>query len=150
MVKYQYQHLGKQAHALRGQAFLLASHLLKTPISNEMQSITSEKRTRKLAQMALFYIVEMGPVNFSQSKVELSKYEKYLSLLIKPNIRKSFFLTSYQLAIKSNLHKLFFILQLLYPSSLDEKTLRLPKHLRFLYFPLRPFLWAWRMIAKAT
>ena len=36
----------------------------------------------------------------------------------------------------------------LYPYPEDAEILPLPKYLQFLYFPLRPFLWAWRKTMK--
>ncbi|MGG0249771.1 nucleotidyltransferase family protein [Peribacillus frigoritolerans] len=146
LLKYQHQHLGKQANLLRGQALLLVSELLKTPICNELRLLTEEKRSKKFAQLALSYIIGMG--DFRQSKDDLSKCRNNSPFSIKSNFQKWFLMNHYQFLIKSNLHKFIFILQLFYPSSVDEKTLRLPKSLRFLYFPLRPFLWAWRMTRK--
>ena len=39
-----------------GQALILTSHLLGSNLSKEMQSITGQSRSKKLAQDALFYI----------------------------------------------------------------------------------------------
>jgi hypothetical protein len=51
----------------------------------------------------------------------------------------------YVLAKKNNVQKLRFIFRMLYPRTWDAETLPLPKVLYFLYFPLRPFLWLWRL-----
>ncbi|MFE4238712.1 nucleotidyltransferase domain-containing protein [Peribacillus butanolivorans] len=125
-----------QQHYLGRHALILSSQLLNTPINEEMQSLTTGKRSRKQAQMAIFYIIEMGN---SLSDEPFS---------IKLNLHKSFVLNLYQFSIKSNLQKVFYIIKLFYPSPADTEILRLPKSLQFLYFPLRPFLWVWRKTMK--
>ncbi|MFK4391694.1 Renal dipeptidase [Bacillus sp. AFS026049] len=139
---YQNQHLGGQAQFLIGQALLLSSQLLKTPIHEEMQTFRGKKRSRKLAQLAIFYITEKGQVYIKKSKDACSEYPESHS--IKSNLKKSFIINRYLFSIKSNLQKFIFVIKLLFPSSADEETLRLPKPLYFLYLPLHPLLWFWR------
>ncbi|WP_454862022.1 nucleotidyltransferase domain-containing protein [Peribacillus frigoritolerans] len=127
-----------QQYYLGRHALILSSQLLNTPFNEEMQSLTTGKRSRKQAQMAIFYIIEMGN---SYSNEPFS---------IKLNLHKSFVLNLYQFSTKSNLQKIFYIIKLFYPSPADAETLKLPKSLQFLYFPLRPFLWVSRNIRKPT
>ena len=52
-------------------------------------------------------------------------------------------------SLMSNQQKFLFIMSFLYPYPEDAEILPLPKYLHFLYFPLRPFLWAWRKSKEA-
>jgi hypothetical protein len=113
---------------LGGQALILTSTLLDTPINDKMQILTEGSRSKKLAQMAIFFIKEKMPLHIITST---NYYRRYL-----------FSLQS------SNLQRILRIMILFYPSSTDVTTLRLPKHLHLCYFPLRPFLWAWRNLNK--
>ncbi|MGW6301846.1 nucleotidyltransferase domain-containing protein [Peribacillus butanolivorans] len=139
-----------QLNYLGRQAIVLSFQLLNTPINEEVQSLTEGKRTRKLAQLTIVYIIEMGRIHFNESKDLLTTYQKHQPHTIKSKLEKSFVLNLYQFSIKSNLQKFVMFIQLLYPSSADVKTLKLPKPLHFLYFPLRPFLWAWRITRKTV
>lgn len=113
---------------LGGQALILTSTLLDTPINDKMKILTEGSRSKKLAQMAIFFIKEKMPLHIITST---NYYRRYL-----------FSLQS------SNLQRILRIMILFYPSSTDVTTLRLPKHLHLCYFPLRPFLWAWRNLNK--
>jgi hypothetical protein len=121
--KYQCIHLG-------GQALILASQLLNTPISGEMQFLTVGNRPRQFAQEAIVYIKEIVDLHTNPSQELFRHHKRYL------------------FSIKSNKQKIFFIVSFLYPYQEDAVTLRLPKHLHFLYFPLRPILWIWRTTKK--
>ncbi|MGM1032023.1 MAG: nucleotidyltransferase domain-containing protein [Bacillota bacterium] len=112
--RHQYYHLG-------GQALILASKLLNSPINKEMKILTEGMRSKRLAKKALIYIQEKDGFLYPKD---------------------------YLFSLKSNTQKLLFILTLFYPSSADAEILRLPKYFHFLYFPLRPFLCAWRMTRK--
>lgn len=120
-----------------GQAIILASQLFNTPINQEMHLLSTKKRSRKQAQMAYFFIIEMGNLNELQPKGNLGN-----TLLT--DMKKYFSLNRYLFSQKSNVQKFIFIIKLFFPSSIDVNTLKLPKLLHFLYFPLRPFLWFWR------
>ncbi len=112
-----------QYHHLGGQALILASQLLNTPIEEELKELTKGKLSEKLAQNA---IESINGTDQLANLMSTKYYKKYL------------------FSLKSSSQKLYFILTLFYPSSSDAKTLSLPKPLHFLYFPLRPFLWTWR------
>jgi hypothetical protein len=118
--KHQYLHLG-------GQALVLASQLLNTPIQQDIKGIVTGSRPRRLAQAAIFYLENMVNLHTNPVPQDISRYHK----------RHLFLLMSWK-------QKVFFILSFLYPYPEDAVTLPLPKHLHFLYFLLRPFLWAWR------
>lgn len=118
--EYQNQHMV-------GQALILASQLLNTPINEEMQKLTKENRSRNLAQSTIFFLKEMSSLETIMS----TKYYK-----------------SYLFSLKSKSQKFFFILKFFYPGYEDTKIIMLPKSLHFLYFPLRPFFIAWRKIHK--
>lgn len=122
--KYQYFQIG-------GQALILAEHLFHTPMTEQMKAITSGKRPRRLAQDALFYIRQMVNLHTIPVPEEVSKYHQ-----------------RHLFSLMSNQQKLLFIMSFLYPYPEDAETLRLPKKLHFLYFPLRPILWTWRKTRK--
>ncbi|MET1179934.1 nucleotidyltransferase family protein [Peribacillus simplex] len=124
-----------------GQAIVLANKLLNTPIPEEIKSISKVKRINKKAQLSYFYLVKMG-------NLEINQYNDSYSL-IKLNLQKSF-VNRYLFAMKSNFQRVFFLLKLFYPSNEDSEILKLPKSFYFLYFPLRPFLWAWRKSRKQS
>ncbi|TFH63640.1 nucleotidyltransferase domain-containing protein [Peribacillus frigoritolerans] len=121
MKTYQSQHMV-------GQALILVSELLKTPLNEDMMILTKGTQPKKLADSALYFIKEMEPLHILASTY---KFRRYLFLL-KPSI----------------VQKVIHFILLFYPSSSDVKTLRLPKSLDFLYFPLRPFLSIYRNLRK--
>lgn len=122
--KYQVRHVG-------GQALILASELLGTPIPKELRPLAAGKRPKRLAQDALFYCKQMINLHKEPLPDDVAKYHK----------RHIFSLMSFQL-------KLLYGLSVLYPYPMDVEILPLPRNLHFLYFPLRPFLWAWRKTRK--
>ncbi|UQZ85684.1 hypothetical protein SK3146_04973 [Paenibacillus konkukensis] len=124
LVKYRTSHIAAQA-------WILTSQLLHTPLSESCRRWSKEQRARSLAQGALYYIGQMINLHSEPLPEDVSRYHK----------RHLFALMSCQT-------KLLFIMSLLYPYPHDAETLALPKALHFLYFPLRPFLWAWRKTKK--
>ncbi|MGG0413122.1 nucleotidyltransferase domain-containing protein [Peribacillus simplex] len=130
---YQHEHLGVKADLLIEHALILASVLMNTPINKEIHSLDAGKRSRKLAYLALNFIIEHGP-----------KLKKNQPLSIKANLQRAFNIILYKFLIKSNLEKFIYLMKLFKPNSADKQTLRLPKFLHFLYYPLHPFLWFWR------
>lgn len=150
ITKENYSFQKKYQLHLIGQALILASQLFETPIHEEILPLTKEKRSRKLAKLAKFYIVEMGHISINQSsKDALANYNKHHPFTKKSSIKKLFYVNLYKYSVKTNIQKLIFVLRILNPNSEDVKTLRLPKPLNFLYFPLRPFLIFWRMTRKS-
>ncbi|MFC3884762.1 nucleotidyltransferase family protein [Bacillus songklensis] len=122
--KYQYLHVG-------GQALVLASQLLNTPITKEMKLLIRGNHPKQLAQDAIFYLEKMVNLHTDPVPEDVAAYHK-----------------RHLFSLMSNQQKFFFIMSFLYPYPEDAETLPLPKHLHFLYFPLRPFLWAWRKTRK--
>ncbi|PAW30087.1 Renal dipeptidase [Peribacillus simplex] len=114
--KYQYHRIG-------GQAFILASQLLYTPIDEKLSKLTLGQYSRKLASESLSFIKEMS--DFQSPK-------KYMQ------------------SLKTNQQKVLSLLISFYPRYMDSLTLRLPKPIHFLYFPLRPFLLIWRKMRKVV
>ncbi|PEZ83320.1 nucleotidyltransferase family protein [Bacillus sp. AFS017274] len=112
--KYKRQHLG-------GQALILASQLLKTPINKRMKFLTAGNRSKVLSEWSIFFIEEMNQFN----------YPKEYTVLLKS--KTQIFLTK---------------MKAFYPDSRDVETIKLPKSLHFLYFILRPFLLVWRKRRK--
>lgn len=149
LLNLQHQYLGQQASLLTGQALILTSLLLNAPVYEEWKSLTTEKRSMKVAQLAVYYIVEMGNVYNDKSKSALNK-DKMLNPSIISSLQKTMIFIRYPFSIKSNLERLIFLMKLLSPNKEDAKTLWLPKPLRFLYFPLHPLLWIWRKARKTT
>ncbi|MDQ0242538.1 hypothetical protein J2S09_000074 [Bacillus fengqiuensis] len=124
--EYHYLHVG-------GQALILASTLLNTNIQKEMKVLTESNRSERLAQEAFFYIKQMVNLHTEPVPDEIARYHK----------NHLFSLMSFQ-------QKCLFIASFLFPYPEDAEVLPLPKFLHFLYFPLRPFLWAWRWGRKQT
>ncbi|MGX2961397.1 nucleotidyltransferase domain-containing protein [Peribacillus sp. JNUCC 23] len=122
--KYQYFHVG-------GQALILTSQLLETSLGKEMKPLVSGIRPRQLAQEAVFYLENMVNLHTDPVPEDVARYHK-----------------RHLFSLMSNQQKLFFIMSFLHPYPEDAEALPLPKYLHFLYFPLRPFLWAWRKTRK--
>jgi hypothetical protein len=116
-----------QYFLVSGQALILTSQLLNTPMQHEMKKLVTGDRPRRLAQAAIFYLERMVNLHTNPVPEDISKYHK----------QHLFHLMSWK-------QKFIFILSFLHPYPEDAETLPLPKHLHFLYFLLRPFLWAWR------
>lgn len=114
-----------------GQSIILASHLLNARTTRGMNPLLANKRSRKLAQEAIFYLESMVNLHTDPVPEDVARYHK----------RHLFSLMSIQ-------QKFFFIISFLFPYPEDAQTLPLPKQFHFLYFPLRPFLWAWRKTRK--
>ncbi|MEX2461047.1 MAG: nucleotidyltransferase family protein [Paenibacillaceae bacterium] len=112
-----------------GQALILSSQLLDTPLKKEMYTLTSGYRPKHLAQEALFYIKQMVNLHSEPLPEDVSRYH-----------RRHLF------SLMSNQQKALFMFSLLYPYPIDAETLPLPRSIHFLYFPLRPFLCAWRKV----
>ncbi|MEW5595554.1 nucleotidyltransferase family protein [Peribacillus frigoritolerans] len=137
-----------QNHYIVGQALILTSQLLNTPIDKELKKLTIGKRSKKLAQMAIFYINEEFTNSNNRIPTESLDINQTSNIHLINNIKKSIFVNYYFYSLQTSSQNAFFIFRLFYPSSADLKTLILPKPLHFLYFPLRPFLWVWRMTLK--
>lgn len=114
------------AHVV-GQALILAAEFLETKRPDEISHSFKEKRSLDLAKQALFYFETMINLHTDPVPEKVARYHK----------RHLFSLMSFQ-------QKGFFIVSTLYPYPEDKETLPLPSALHFLYFPLRPLLWAWR------
>lgn len=123
--KHQYFHIG-------GQALILSSQLLNTPLSKEMAPLLKNHRAQKLSKEALFYLQRMVNLHTNPVPEDVAKYHK-LHL---------FSLMSFQ-------QKILFLISFLFPYPEDAKTLPLPEKLHLLYFPLRPFLWILRKTKKS-
>jgi hypothetical protein len=117
--KYHYQDVS-------GQAIILISELLNAPIIKESQPLLNCK-ANKLAQAAVFYLEKMVNLHNEPVPEDVSAYHK-----------------RHLFQLMSKIQKVIFIMSFLYPYPEDAEALPLPKRLHFLYFPLRPFLWAWR------
>jgi len=112
---------------LVGQSLILANRLLDTPISKEISSLLIDK-SYKLADAATVFI-------------QGSDIDQPFPEVLKPLLR------SYTWNLQKNLIqriKYFFVLA--YPSYKDFQVLKLPTKMHFLYFPLRPFLFAGRKL----
>ncbi|MDE5413814.1 nucleotidyltransferase domain-containing protein [Alkalihalobacterium chitinilyticum] len=125
-------HLMKRykAKPICGQAVILSSQFFQTNVPKELKPLINQPSTR-LAQEAIFYLERMVNLHTDPVPEEVSNYHK-----------------RHLFSLMSNQQKILFILSFLYPYPEDAETLPLPKPLHFLYFPLRPFLWAWRKTRK--
>jgi hypothetical protein len=127
-----WKHLNKllkkyQSLHLAGQAVFLSSQLLGTSLNEEMSNLALKESSKRLAQGAVFYLESMVNLHTEPIPENVSMHHK-----------------RYLFSLKNNFQKIIFILSFMYPYPEDAEVLPLPKHLHFLYFPLRPFLWAWR------
>jgi len=118
-----------QARDAAGQALVLASALLHTPVPPALRPIVSGGRGLELAQRSQPFIRE--PVH-PQSDERSGSYKRYL------------------FALKTTPQKWRFAISRLHPSFRDAEALPLPKPLKFLYFPLRPFVWLWRQVRQQS
>lgn len=124
MKRYQSLHLG-------GQALILTSQLFHTKISREMSLLFEGKRSKQLANAALFYYTQMVNLHTIPVPQDIAVYHKY-----------------YLFSLMPIQQKILFIMSFLYPYPEDAETLPLPKCFHFLYFPLRPILWVYRKTRK--
>jgi Uncharacterised nucleotidyltransferase len=116
-----------QAEQLGGHALLLASNLLRTLLTEELKDLTIKKQAIKIAQQTMFYLE--NKINLHNDPVPewvSSYHEKYL------------------FTQKSFLQKFVFVMSFFYPYPEDMDVLPLPQRFHFLYFPLRPVIWAWK------
>ncbi len=124
MKRYGCLHLG-------GQALILASELLNTPVPREAKPMTAGRLPRELARLAAGFIrSDVPPEQTATAKDGARAYKRYL------------------FALKTKRQKAFYLISQLYPSFRDAEALPLPKPLYFLYFPLRPFVWLWRQMRQ--
>ncbi|RIX52631.1 Renal dipeptidase [Paenibacillus nanensis] len=124
--KHHYLHIG-------GQALFLAARLLAAPLREEMRPLLASRKAEWLAEDSMFYIKRMINLHTPPLPKDVTRYHR-----------------QYLFALMSNRQKLLHIASFLYPYPEDAKTLPLPVKLHFLYFPLRPFLWAARKMFKKT
>lgn len=110
-----------------GQALILSSQIIGTPITNDMERLIRGNHPRKLAQGAIFYLERMINLHNEPVPEDIARYHK-----------------QHLYCLMSSKQRFIFIMSFLYPYPEDAKTLPLPKQFHFLYFLLRPFLWAWR------
>ncbi|WP_127531063.1 nucleotidyltransferase domain-containing protein [Paenibacillus kobensis] len=110
-----------------GQTMILLSQLFNSPIPSALQTFADNDRSQRLAEEAVRIIRELVYIKEKQTQKEALNYFKV-----------------YDKLLSTRQQRLRLLLNRLYPSSLDAQMLPLPKQLHFLYFPLRPFLWAWR------
>jgi len=124
MDRYHSLHIG-------GQALILTSQLLNSPLIEESNRFIRGTRSIQLAQDAIFYFERMINLHSYPVSDDVSTYHK-----------------EHLYSLMSTQQKLLFILSFMYPYPEDAETLPLPTKLHFLYFPLRPLLWGWRKWKK--
>ncbi|WP_077214413.1 nucleotidyltransferase family protein [Bacillus dakarensis] len=120
-----------KAEHIAGQALILSASLINSKIPNETVVLTTPRQSKKLAQDAIFYLERMINLHSDPVPKDIAKYHsKHLFTLM------------------SKSQRFIYLLTILHPYYTDIETFPLPKKLHFLYFPLRPFLWAWRKTKK--
>ncbi|MCM3665218.1 nucleotidyltransferase family protein [Mesobacillus subterraneus] len=122
--KYQLTQVG-------GQALFLSSELLSSYSPHELKEISNSKKSKRLAKGALFYIKQLVNLHIEPLPEEIANYHK-----------------SHLFSLMSFKQKVLFILSFLFPYPEDALAFPLPRVLHFLYFPLRPILWAIRRKRK--
>lgn len=118
--KHQYLHLGSLA-------VFLCVRLFSIPLQEGMKPLLHSRKGEWLVQDTMFYIQRMINLHSEPLTAEVSSYHK-----------------KYLFSLLTAKQKGLFIASFLYPYPEDAQTLRLPKPIHFLYFPLRPVLWAVR------
>ncbi|MGO4694905.1 nucleotidyltransferase family protein [Paenibacillus sp. 2TAB26] len=122
--KHQFAHIG-------GQALLLVARLMATPLREEMKPLITDRKAEWSAEDAMYYVHRIINLHTPPIPEEVDRYHK-----------------KYLFGLLTTRQKFFFIASFLYPYPEDAKTLPLPKPLHFLYFPLRPLIWGWRMLKR--
>ncbi|HAF0292558.1 TPA: nucleotidyltransferase family protein, partial [Salmonella enterica subsp. enterica serovar Typhimurium var. 5-] len=113
--------------SIGGQALILSGELFHSCIPHGLEKLVARKKSNQLASDAMFYIKQLINLHDEPLPREVSKYHQ-----------------RHLFGQMSLLHKTLFILSFFYPYPEDAQALPLPKPFHFLYFPLRPFIWAWR------
>ncbi|WP_394184130.1 nucleotidyltransferase domain-containing protein [Metabacillus halosaccharovorans] len=122
---------GYHSHRVGAQALVLSTKLLHSKLIDTMERVLDSKHSFRLAQGAIFYFERMVNLHTDPVPKEISKYHaRHLRSLM------------------SSKQKALFVLSCLHPLPEDTEVLPLPKQLHFLYFPLRPFIWALRRKRK--
>ncbi|MCM3539081.1 nucleotidyltransferase domain-containing protein [Priestia endophytica] len=136
---------------LVGQALLVSAAFFETPIPEEAKNIMEEKRAKKLAKLAVPCMMEMSQ-HYIQMEIEREESHKgsiiFLLLSKLLNLKNIIFQHSYLYEIRTVSQRLLQILRFVYPKPHEEDQLKLPKVLKILYFPLRPYLWMKRKSAS--
>ncbi len=112
---------------LAGQSLTLCANLLNTKISKEIIPLVHKKKSAMLAEQAIFYSERMVNLHSDSIPEFVSKHHR-----------------SHLISLMSHEQRFLYFLSILFPYYTDVETLPLPKAFHILYFPLRPFLWAWR------
>jgi hypothetical protein len=113
-----------------GQAIYLTESLLQANITQEMEPLLT-KRSLGLAEDAIFYLERMVNLHTGPVPRDIQHYH-----------------AKHQFSLMSLKQKIFHVVSFLHPFPEDAAILPLPKPLHFLYFLLRPMLWAWRKTKK--
>ncbi|SFB29936.1 Uncharacterised nucleotidyltransferase [Cohnella sp. OV330] len=121
--KHGYYHVG-------GQALVLVSNVFGDPVPGDLAHMADLQRAKRLAQDAVFYMERVVNLHTNPVPEDVDRFHK----------RHLYALMAFR-------HKFTFVISFLFPYPEDAETLPLPKALHALYFPLRPFLWAWRKMA---
>lgn len=118
--RYGYENIG-------GQALVLASQLLNSPLDDKTSKIVNRKSSNELARQAHYYLNNMINLHSEPLPQEVANYHK-----------------RHLFSIMSIRNRLLFILSMFHPYPEDKEVLPLPKKLHLLYIPLRPFIWLWK------
>ncbi|MGM8211561.1 nucleotidyltransferase domain-containing protein [Virgibacillus sp. W0430] len=118
------------AKKVGGQALYLV-HAFFPQTSKSAHAFTIHRRSKQLAQSAIFYLETMINLHNEPLPEQVSAYH-----------------ASYLFGNMSFKQRTLFIMSFLYPYAEDKETLALPKSFHFLYFGLRPFLVLWRKWKK--
>jgi hypothetical protein len=120
-----------QLTQIAGQSLILSSNLLGTKLIEVLNPLVKGNRPKNLAQEAIFYIKQTINLHTYPLPKDIQKYHQ-----------------THLFSLMSVRQKLLVMASMLFPFPIDAKTLPLPKILHPLYFPLRPFLCAWRYTKK--
>jgi hypothetical protein len=137
---------------LVGQALLVSSAFFETPIPGEAKSIIEEKRAKELAKLAVPCIMGLSE-NYMEKDMKREEPHKGSILFLLQstliNIKSILFQHPYINKTGFMFQKWSHLIKFLYPKPHEEDQLKLPKALKILYFPLRPYLWMKRKSASS-
>ena len=122
-----------QCFQLGGQALILSSKLLKTQLNGDILQLTRGKDAHRLAKNTMFYLEKIVNLHTEPLPEYIEKYHN-----------------RYLYSLKSKQYKFLYLISVFYPSITDVRTIKLPKSLYFLYFPLRPILLTLRRRRKQS
>ncbi|MBD8071112.1 nucleotidyltransferase family protein [Bacillus sp. PS06] len=122
-----------QCLPIGAQALQLSSQIFNSPLIPSLKKLANTRRGVQLAQKTTFYLENMVNLHTDPVPEDIANYHSH-----------------FLFSIMSWQQKCYYLFSIIHPLPKDVETLPLPKWLHFLYFPLRPLLWAKRKVNKLS